>query len=165
MNQEFATEKKAAATSTDDFWDKALSYAPNAKELIGSGKRVLVAAEEADYINIIDAQTFRSKQTVDVFAEIGGVSFTNSGQDLTVLCYDPTRGGLLQLERCGMSQMMTGDFDERGLDYQYYGRHMGGSGDSDWLQSSFTEEKRIKDSVVWRSQRRAALADLGPCWA
>ncbi|KAK3496639.1 uncharacterized protein B0T23DRAFT_437356 [Neurospora hispaniola] len=129
---------------------------------IGSGKRVLVAAEEADYINIIDAQTFRSKQTVDVFAEIGGVSFTNSGQDLTVLCYDPTRGGLLQLERCGMSQMMTGDFDERGLDYRYYGRHMGERGDSDWLQSSFTEEKRIKDSVVWRSQRRAALADLGP---
>ncbi|KAJ4398810.1 hypothetical protein N0V85_006190 [Neurospora sp. IMI 360204] len=129
---------------------------------IGSGKRVLVAAEEADYINIIDAQTFRSKQTVDVFAEIGGVSFTNSGQDLTVLCYDPTRGGLLQLERCGMGQMPTRDFDERGLDYRYYGRYMEGSGDSDWPQSSFTEEKRIKDSVVWRSQRRAALADLEP---
>ncbi|CCC10190.1 unnamed protein product [Sordaria macrospora k-hell] len=128
---------------------------------IGSGKRVLVAAEEADYINIIDAQTFRSKQTVDVFAEIGGVSFTNNGQDLTALCYDPTRGGLLQLERCGMGQM-TQDFDERGLDYRYYGRHMGGGSDSDWPRSSFTEEKRIKDSVVWRAQRRAALAELGP---
>lgn len=129
---------------------------------IGSGKRVLVAAEEADYINIIDAQTFRSKQTVDVFAEIGGVSFTNSGQDLTVLCYDPTRGGLLQLERCGMGQMKPLDMDGRGLDYRYHGRHMRGSDDADWPQSSFTDQKRIEDSVVWRSRRRAALADLEP---
>ncbi|KAK3397739.1 WD40-repeat-containing domain protein [Sordaria brevicollis] len=129
---------------------------------IGSGKRVLVAAEEADYINIIDAQTFQSKQTVDVFAEIGGVSFTNSGQDLTVLCYDPTRGGLLQLERCGMGQMKPLDMDERGFDYRYYGRHLRESGDADWPRSSFTDQKRIDDSVVWRSRRRAALAELEP---
>ncbi|KAH7137168.1 hypothetical protein B0J13DRAFT_586609 [Dactylonectria estremocensis] len=68
---------------------------------VGSGQRVLVAAEEADFINIIDAQTFRSKQTVDIFGEIGGIGFTNDGQDLNVLCSDRNRGGLLQLERCG----------------------------------------------------------------
>lgn len=67
----------------------------------GSGKPVLVAAEEADYISLIDAQTFASKQTIDVFSEIGGIDFTNDGQDLNVLCCDPHRGGLLQLERCG----------------------------------------------------------------
>lgn len=67
----------------------------------GSGKRVLVAAESADYINLIDAQTFTSKQTFDIFSEIGGVSFTNDGQDLTILCNDGFRGGLFQLERCG----------------------------------------------------------------
>ena len=122
---------------------------------IGSGKRVLVAAEEADYINIIDAQNFRSKQTIDVFAEIGGVSFTNNGQDLTALCYDPRRGGLLQLERCGMGQMMD--------DYRYFGRqHMEESTDADWPRSEFTDEKRIKDDVAWRTQRRAALAELKP---
>ncbi|KAF7543213.1 hypothetical protein G7Z17_g10922 [Cylindrodendrum hubeiense] len=68
---------------------------------VGSGQKVLVAAEEADYINIIDAQTFHTKQTVDIFGEIGGVAFTNDGQDLNVLCSDHNRGGLLQLERCG----------------------------------------------------------------
>ncbi|KAH7133529.1 WD40-repeat-containing domain protein [Dactylonectria macrodidyma] len=68
---------------------------------VGSGQKVLVAAEEADFINIIDAQTFRTKQTVDIFGEIGGVGFTNDGQDLSVLCSDRNRGGLLQLERCG----------------------------------------------------------------
>ncbi|KAG6025877.1 hypothetical protein E4U41_001410 [Claviceps citrina] len=68
---------------------------------LGSGRPVLVAAEEADFVNLIDAQTFSSKQTMDVFGEIGGVSFTNEGHDLTVLCCDAHRGGLLQLERCG----------------------------------------------------------------
>ena len=68
---------------------------------LGSGRPVLVAAEETDFVNLIDAQTFDAKQTIDVFGEIGGVSFTNEGQDLNVLCCDPHRGGLLQLERCG----------------------------------------------------------------
>ncbi|PNY23924.1 WD repeat-containing protein [Tolypocladium capitatum] len=67
----------------------------------GSGKPILVAAEEADFINVIDAQTFCTKQTIDVFSEIGGLAFTNEGQDLNILCCDAHRGGLLQLERCG----------------------------------------------------------------
>ncbi|KAF9770062.1 hypothetical protein IL306_012434 [Fusarium sp. DS 682] len=68
---------------------------------VGSGEKVLIAAEEADFVNIIDAQTFAKKQTVDFFGEIGGVAFTNDGQDLNVLASDAHRGGLLQLERCG----------------------------------------------------------------
>ncbi|KAG5922764.1 hypothetical protein E4U42_005347 [Claviceps africana] len=68
---------------------------------LGSGRPVLVAAEEADFVNLIDAKTFASKQTIDVFGEIGGVSFTNEGQSLGILCCDAHRGGLLQLERCG----------------------------------------------------------------
>lgn len=68
---------------------------------LGSGKPILVAAEEADYINFIDAQTFASKQTIDVFGEIGGIAFANDGQDINILCCDKHRGGLLQLERCG----------------------------------------------------------------
>ncbi|KAK2592315.1 hypothetical protein QQS21_009973 [Conoideocrella luteorostrata] len=75
---------------------RGLQFSP-----VGSGKPVLVAAEEADFINIIDAKTFGSKQTIDIFGEIGGVAFTNEGQDLNVLCCDMHRGGLLQLERCG----------------------------------------------------------------
>ncbi|KAK0754001.1 hypothetical protein B0T18DRAFT_26806 [Schizothecium vesticola] len=67
----------------------------------GSGRRVLVAAEEADYVSVIDAQTFRAKQTVDLFGEVGGVAFSNGGQELAVLCCDPARGGLLQMERGG----------------------------------------------------------------
>ncbi|KAL7799110.1 hypothetical protein V8C37DRAFT_148175 [Trichoderma ceciliae] len=76
----------------------------------GSGRPILAAAEEADYINLIDAQTFCTKQTIDVFGEIGGVAFTNDGQDLNILCCDAHRGGLLQFERCsfGIDEPLTG---------------------------------------------------------
>ncbi|EGR47779.1 uncharacterized protein TRIREDRAFT_78988 [Trichoderma reesei QM6a] len=76
----------------------------------GSGRPVLAAAEEADFVNLIDAQTFTTKQTIDVFGEIGGVAFTNDGQDLNVLCCDAHRGGLLQFERCsfGVDEPLSG---------------------------------------------------------
>lgn len=74
---------------------RSLRFSP-----LGSGKRVLIAAEEADYIHAIDAQTFLTKQTFDLFGELGGIAFANDGQDLMALSCDPHRGGLLQLERC-----------------------------------------------------------------
>ena len=68
----------------------------------GSGKRVLVAAEEADVISIIDAQTFQKRQAFDLFGELAGVGLTDNGQDLFALYTDPERGGLLHLQRSGI---------------------------------------------------------------
>ena len=65
----------------------------------GSGRPVLVAAEEADVVNIIDAKTFASKQTFTMFGEIGGVDFSDEGRKLSILCADDHRGGVIQLER------------------------------------------------------------------
>lgn len=132
---------------------RSLRFSP-----IGSGKRVLVAAEEADFVNIINAQTFRSKQTVDVFGELGGVSFENGGQDLMVLCCDRTRGGILQLERCdgGGEFMWHSDEEEPGNG----GRHRRrGEAVGDWPRSIFTEGKRVSDSSSRR--RRKAVAHVG----
>ncbi|KAF3358166.1 hypothetical protein VDGD_03142 [Verticillium dahliae] len=67
---------------------------------VGNGPPVLVAAEEADFVNIVNARTFRHKQTIDVFGEIGGVGFTDDGNELNILCTDRHRGGLIQLDRC-----------------------------------------------------------------
>lgn len=86
---------------------RSLRFSP-----VGSGPPVLVAAEEADYVNMINAQTFRSKQTLDLFGEIGGVAFTNSGQDLHVLCMDPSRGGVVQLERCNLGSKSSAREDD-----------------------------------------------------
>ncbi|KAH7326505.1 hypothetical protein B0I35DRAFT_137308 [Stachybotrys elegans] len=75
---------------------RSLKFSP-----VGSGRSVLVVVEEADYIHVIDAQTFQSEQTFDIFAEIGGIAMTNNGQTLSVACCDRYRGGILQLERSG----------------------------------------------------------------
>lgn len=76
---------------------RSLKFSP-----LGSGEPVLVAAEEADYVNIIDGKTFRKKQTIDIFGEVGGVAFAEDGQQLNVLVSDTRRGGLIQFDRCGL---------------------------------------------------------------
>ncbi|KAK4154639.1 WD40-repeat-containing domain protein [Chaetomidium leptoderma] len=129
---------------------------------IGSGKRVLVTAEEADFVNIIDAQTFRSKQTFDIFGELGGISFTNGGQDLMVLCCDRTRGGVLQLERCAQGEeefRWSSDEEELGYGDQH-DRRKGST--YDWPRSSFTEEKRVSESASRRRRKTAAHVELEP---
>ena len=135
---------------------RSLRFSP-----IGSGKRVLVAAEEADFVNIIDAQTFISKQTVDIFGEIGGVTFMNDGHDLGILCCDRLRGGLIQLERCGAWKETAGWGMDDGLathnDYRW---RRGGS--FDWQRSRFTEHKRVKETMTRRRRRPAMMDDLEP---
>lgn len=86
---------------------RSLRFSP-----LGSGPPVLVAAEEADFVNIIDAKMFRFKQEIDVFGEIGGTAFANDGQDLNVLCCDTQRGGLLQLQRCRGRRGVMRSYDE-----------------------------------------------------
>ncbi|KAK8873916.1 quinon protein alcohol dehydrogenase-like superfamily [Apiospora arundinis] len=88
---------------------RSLRFSP-----LGSGKRVLVAAEEADIVNIIDAQTFETKQKIDVFGEIGGTAFADDGQNLLTLVTDQARGGLMSLDRCdaGAEDSYTYCFDE-----------------------------------------------------
>lgn len=87
---------------------RALRFSP-----VGSGPRVLVAAEADDYINIIDAQTFESKQVFDFFGPLGGVSFTPDGQSLFVANGERRFGGIIELERTGWAERSPrrGSFD------------------------------------------------------
>jgi WD40 repeat protein len=127
---------------------------------IGSGKRVLVAAEEADFINIIDAQTYRSKQTLDIFGELGGVSFANAGQDLMVMCCDRARGGILQLERCGEGKEFMRSQDGEGYGHEDHQRR--NQNTYDWPRSVFTDERRIKRGSYSRRRGLAAQVELEP---
>jgi hypothetical protein len=138
---------------------RSLRFSP-----IGSGKRVLVAAEEADFVNIIDAQTFRSKQTVDVFGELGGITFENAGQDLMVLCCDRTRGGILQLERCGLGDESVCDSDEEEFAYgaRYPRQHRRRGSTHDWPRSMFTEDRRFKESASRRRRKAAMDVEMDP---
>jgi hypothetical protein len=135
---------------------RSLRFSP-----VGSGRRVLVAAEEADYVNIIDARTFRSKQTIDLFGEIGGVGFANEGQDLTVLCCDQARGGVLQLERCGVGT--EGHVDLEDLRPSRYARHgFPEEKHSDWPRSMFTRKRGVWENNTKRRRKAARLDALEP---
>ncbi|KAH8878852.1 WD40 repeat-like protein [Thozetella sp. PMI_491] len=125
---------------------RSLHFSP-----VGSGKRVLVAVEEADFVNIIDAHTFTSKQRFDVFGEIGGAAFTGDGQDLHVLCADFARGGIMQLERCALGSEASWGVNLREDRTSF-----------DWPPSVFTQKNRIQQSATRRRRRAAALDALEP---
>ncbi|KAL9132756.1 MAG: hypothetical protein Q9175_006070 [Cornicularia normoerica] len=74
---------------------RSLQFSP-----LGSGKRVLVLAEPADFVHIVDAQTFESKQTIDFFGEISGISMPPDGSKLYIANADAKYGGLMEFERC-----------------------------------------------------------------
>lgn len=73
---------------------RSLQFSP-----LGSGKRVLVLAEPADFVHIVDAQTFESKQTIDFFGEISGISMPPDGSKLYIGNADAKYGGLMEFDR------------------------------------------------------------------
>lgn len=118
---------------------------------LGSGKRLLLAAEEADVVNIIDAQTFNSKQTIDVFGELAGVSFAGAGQEIVAMSTDPARGGIIRLERCDYGTEDTFDYAPR-----QYSQGWRSSG-YDWLPTPH-EVVVHPDSQVSLVQKRRQAA-------
>ncbi|KAL8377793.1 hypothetical protein RB595_008464 [Gaeumannomyces hyphopodioides] len=146
---------------------RSLRFSP-----VGSGRRVLVAAEEADYVNIIDACTFRSKQTIDFFGEIGGVAFEpTEGRDLYAFVTDPARGGIMQLERCDgigalSNEMMQyrpqrqrpggGSQDSYGPEQQAH--RGGGSGDARWRPPAQLPSQRQQQQHRWQPQQKVAYS-------
>lgn len=160
---------------------RSLKFSP-----AGGGHPVLVAAEEADFVHVIDATTFETEQRIDVFSELGGVAFADGGRSLMVLCCDRTRGGIMQLERCGPAawdvgcslreeEREVGVFeidledeeglmqpDPRGARY----RNISGRAAQtvDWPRSVFTERTRVPGSAARGRRGRAAAAgvDLEP---
>ena len=75
---------------------RSLQFSP-----LGAGPPVLIAAEPADFVHIIDADTFETKQTIDFFGDIAGASLTPDGETLWVGCADPGFGGLMEFQRQG----------------------------------------------------------------
>lgn len=136
---------------------RSLRFSP-----LGSGRRVLVAAEEADVINIIDAQTFTKKQKVEVLGEIGGIAFADEGQRLTALVCDRSRGGVLQLERCDAGAEDAFEFTDRGGDRRY--RPWWRSTGYDWLQdpAKVVERPESQDTLTQRRRKAATIGNLDP---
>ncbi|KAI1178741.1 quinon protein alcohol dehydrogenase-like superfamily [Nemania sp. FL0916] len=122
---------------------------------LGSGKRLLLAAEEADVVNIIDAQTFNSKQTIDILGELAGVSFTSGGQEVVALSSDPIRGGVLCLERCDHGAENAFDYTSKQDSQDWW--HTPGY---DWLPTpqQVVEHPNTQVSLT-EKRRQAAMAE------
>jgi WD40 repeat protein len=131
---------------------------------LGSGKKVLMAAEPADLVHAIDADTFSKKQTLSFFGEIGGLDFTNDGQDLFVANCDNMRGGLMEFERCDLaSESLYGlkDYqDKLKKPEKYKGISLLGGQGYDWMPTEVDVGKHPKSSGTAEHRRRRA-ARLG----
>lgn len=73
---------------------RTLEFSP-----LGSGKPVLALAEPADFISIVDAESFHERQRFSFFGEIGGISFTPDGSKFFVANTDVQYGGLFEFDR------------------------------------------------------------------
>ncbi|KAL8692226.1 MAG: hypothetical protein Q9218_002702 [Villophora microphyllina] len=93
---------------------RTLAFSPAA-----GGKQVLVMAESADFVHIVDGTTFDKKQTFDFFGEIAGVSFEPEGRRFFVGIGDPEVGGLMEFER---SPGFNGRWDSTDSDRDVYDR-------------------------------------------
>jgi len=119
---------------------------------VGSGKRVLVAAEPADFVSVIDAETFTSKQTLSFFGEIGGVDFTNDGQDIVVANCDTSRGGIMHYERCSLVEVGLRGVESKKRTRGYEGH--------DWTANEEDIERHSKSRST-AMQRARKPAHLG----
>jgi hypothetical protein len=126
---------------------RALRFSP-----VGSGPRVLIAAEADDYINVINAQTFKSKQLFDFFGPTAGISMTPDGQSLFVANAERRFGGIIELERSGWGEAA-----------EPRGRHDVRTHDdwTDWdVNDGFDHDRRVPCGFGQRDRRGLDLGEL-----
>ena len=75
----------------------------------GSGRRMLVMAEDVDYISIVDATTFETRQRFGVLGEISGISLVPDGDKLFVGVADGHFGGIAEFDRCDFGHDRRGE--------------------------------------------------------
>ncbi|PVI08287.1 WD40 repeat-like protein [Periconia macrospinosa] len=154
------------------FWQRPLVVMPSELSIprvlrfspIGSGPRVLISAEADDYISIINAQTWDSKQVFDFFGPVAGISMTPDGQSLFVANSDRRFGGIIELERTGRAghdaasrarSRWTGDDTYAGDDISDDFEHADWGGDSD-----MEVDPRVMNNASARERRGVDLGDF-----
>lgn len=127
---------------------RSLRFSP-----VGSGPRVLVAAEADDYVNVINAQTFESKQVFDFFGPIGGVTFTPDGQSLFIANGERRFGGIIELERTGWAERTS---KRRRIDSPNSDEIM-----ADWnYETELSADEMVLSGTVERQRRHIDFGDI-----
>ena len=122
---------------------------------------MLVAAEADDYISIINAQTFETRQVFDFFGSTAGVSMTPDGQSLFVANSEKRFAGIMELERAGWSERRGG----RGEGARYAGKRWEGQWEKDmvvdWMDDDrMKEDRRVVSGWHERERRGNELGEL-----
>jgi len=94
-------------------WDTPLAVMPTELDCVrvlrfsplAGGSPVLVAAEAADYVHVLDAVSFGERQVLEFFGNVAGVAFDGSGEELVVANGDARFGGLMSWRRCGSGSL------------------------------------------------------------
>lgn len=146
--------RPVASIAADMAGVRKLKFSP-----LGTGRPILVAAEPADYVNIIDAETFDSKQTLSFLGEIGGFDFTNDGQDLIVANCDTLRGGIMEFERCDFATEGLCGKDEQ-IRFMMSGKKRE-FGNTSMADDILEEPPELRGTTKRRERRAALLTDLG----
>ena len=116
---------------------------------LGSGKRVLAMAEPADYISLVDAQTFQSQQRFHCLGEIGGLTFTPDGSKLFVANTDPDFGGILEFDRAGDGQL-----------YGFACADPSSKGDKWWIDRDMQPDDEMLHTTTKRKRRGLDLGEI-----
>lgn len=115
---------------------RSLHFSP-----LGEGRPVLLMAEPADVISVVDAVTFDTRQRFDFFGEIGGTGFVPDGSAFYVANMDKLFGGIFEFERTGWKGPSSRDSLQK-----HYSGSMAGN-DSDSLESDSGED--VSDEDFW----------------
>ncbi|CAD6448041.1 ee698df4-0457-4e18-8f18-a4034454f35a [Sclerotinia trifoliorum] len=146
--------RPVASIAADMAGVRKLKFSP-----LGTGRPILVAAEPADYVNIIDAENFASKQTLSFLGEIGGFDFTNDGQDLVIANCDTLRGGIMEFERCDFATEGLCGKDEQ-IRFMMSGKKRD-FGNTSMADDILEEPLELRGTTKRREKRAALLTDLG----
>lgn len=124
---------------------RSLRFSP-----VGGGRPVLLMAEPADYMHLVEATLYEDRQRLDLFGEIAGVAFAPDGHEYFAAISDPKFGGIMQYERTGYGEEFGECYDDDEDD--------DGESDEpeeDWLtEEQMYEDARVPRTHSWRKERK-----------
>lgn len=128
---------------------------------LGGGKRVLLAAEAADVVNIIDADTYDRKQVVNFFGDVAGITMSSDGSEFLVANSDRHLGGLMSFQRMGFGGKDFGQEFDVGVRAGSARRHPRRGDQHDWLPEYDLEyHSGVRLSAKARRRRGLGLHDV-----
>jgi hypothetical protein len=143
--------------ATENTYPTSLRFSP-----VGGGSPVLIVAEAADTVSIVNAMSYATKQTIDLFGDIAGTAISSDGSQLIIANGDKYLGGLLTFHRhdFGTSEELN--------DGVYSSRSGGGTGRrmspqqrSDWLpECELESHPRVRLDAKARRRRGLRLDDI-----